>query len=201
MRLLKAKDIEAMSELDVRAGCASVSERDRVKEIEWHLVWFANGSLQLFKSMRCSIDLLLYSLCTYSVHHNKQEKYLHRCATTAASASAAAKTEPYHSTLVSVGTTILFNLNINNLLQREVNWRYVDIWKQCQQQHQEQRMTIFYSCRTNEPTNEWTKHCRKIIHRAYIYLVSRRFHFTTIAMAMNANTSTNSTGTANVYYI
>lgn len=120
-----------------------------VREIEWHLVWFVNGSLQLFKSMRCSIDLLLYSLCTlYTMYitTNKKNTFIgapqqrHR----------RRRRHQQQHNHISVGTAILFNLNINNLLQREVNWRYVDIWKQCQQQRQEQRMTIFYSCRTNE---------------------------------------------------
>lgn len=69
--------------------------------------------------------------------------------------------------------TILFNLNINNLLQREVNWRvrYVDIWKQC-------RICTVYTLngtkRTENddnilfPSNE---HRRKIIHQTHIYLV------------------------------
>lgn len=72
-----------------------------------------------------------------------------------------------------VGMTILFNLNINNLLQREVNWRarYVDIWKQC-------RICTVYTLngtkRTENddnilfPSNE---HRRKIIHQTHIYLV------------------------------
>lgn len=125
-----------------------------------------NGSLQLFKSMRCSIDQILYTQCT---HYNKtRKKYLHQRAVSAIS----------QCKRLSVGMRILFNLNINNLLQREVNWRNVDIWKQCQQQHQAPKDdNILF------PSNE---HRRKIItpnthidRNIYIFLVSRHFHFTT----------------------
>lgn len=107
--------------------------------------------------------------------------------------------------LVSVSMTILFNLNINNLLQREVNWRarYVVIWKQCR------ICTSVHSSSSTKrtenddnilfPSNE---HRRKIIHQTHIYLVfASCFRFTTDIAAMAMATTTTTTTAVTLYYI